>query len=425
VRLLGPVARAERPDVVIRWNRVTLEAIRAGRTPPPLAARNLAMVHVAIYDAVNAIYRTHEIYRVRAVAAVGTSPEAAAAAAAYHVLAALYPRQREAFDAALRSSLADVPPGRARDDGLDLGRFVAEQIVAWRQDDGADRKGRHVPRRVPGLWRPTPAGFRDALLPDWGDATPFAIRKGTQLCPFGPPRLTAHAYTAAYREVKLLGGRRSTARTADQTQIAYFWADGQATVTPPGHWNVIAQDVARQRGNSLAENARLFAALNISLADAGILCWVIKFTYDFWRPVTAIQLADEGGNPDTTPDPDWMSLLETPPFPSYTSGHSTFSGAAAAVLAYHFGTDKVGFTATSEGVPGVTRSFRGFWQAAEEAGQSRIYGGIHWQFDNLDGLAVGRHLGDYVCRNFLRPARAAAAPAPPQTSESLSRPLPP
>jgi membrane-associated phospholipid phosphatase len=425
VRLFPPDLPPEklgRRDPVLRWNDVTLEAIRAAHTPPPLAARNLAMVHVAVYDAVNAIYRTHRVYRVQADPAPGSSPEAAAASAAYHVLAALYPRQREAFDAALRSSLAELPGDKSRDDGVDLGRFVAGQVVAWRRDDGSDRPGAHRPRVRPGLWRPTPAAFRDALLPGWGDVTPFAIRKGTQYCPYGPPEMTSKAYTAAFREVKLLGGRHSTARTADQTQIAYFWADGDGTVTPPGHWNQIAQAVARQRGNTLMENARLFAALNISLADAGILCWVIKFTYDFWRPVTAIQRADEDGNPDTEPDPDWAPLLETPPFPSYTSGHSTFSGAAAAVLADHFG-DKVSFTVTSQGVPGATRSFRSFWAAAEEAGQSRIYGGIHYQFDNLDGLAMGRHLGRYVCRDFLQPLREAAA-APGKASDSLYRPLP-
>jgi membrane-associated phospholipid phosphatase len=427
VTLLPPDRDRTKPDMVLRWNRVALEAIRGDNTPPPLAARNLAMVHVAIFDAVNALSRTYEVYRVRAAAEPGASAEAAAASAAYHVLLALYPRQREAFDAAFRASLVEAPAGPGRDAGVDLGRFVAEQIVAWRRSDGAGRKGQYVPRPLTGLWRPTPAGFKDALLPAWGDVAPFAIRKGTQLCPFGPPDLKSKAYTAAFREVKLLGGRQSKLRTADQTQIAYFWSDGAGTVTPPGHWNEIAQDVAKRRGNSLLENARLFALLNISLADAGILCWVLKFTYNFWRPVTAIQHADEDGNPDTDPDPDWMPLLETPPFPSYTSGHSTFSGAAAAVLVEFFGTDKIAFTCTSEGTPGVTRSFRSFWQAAEEAGQSRIYGGIHYQFDNLDGLAVGRHLGRYVCHNFLRPvADLAGTDRPsPKRRRSLYQPLTP
>ncbi len=209
----------------------------------------------------------------------------------------------------------------------------------------------------------------------------------------GPPALNSAAYTAAFREVKALGGRQGSRRTEDQTQIALFWADIAGTATPPGHWNEIAQTVARQRGITLAENARLFALLNMSLADAGVYCWIIKFNYGFWRPITAIQRADEDGNPDTDADASWEPLIETPPFPSYTSGHSTFSGAAAAVLASFFGTDRVRFTSNSDGLPGVTRTFDGFWAAAEEAGMSRIYGGIHWQFDNTDGLTAGRETG--------------------------------
>jgi hypothetical protein len=396
-------APAARPDMVLRWNSVALHAIRTERTPPPLAARNLAMVHIAIYDAVNAIYRTHEIYRVRIVAGAGASPAAAVAGAAHHVLVDLYPKQREALDAALRETLADLPGGAPRAEGLNLGRAVAEQVLAWRRGDGADNPGRFTPRTVPGQWRPTPAAFKPALLPAWGAAEPFAIKKGTQLRPPGPPALTSAAYTAAFLEVKRLGGKDSLVRTAEQTQIAYFWADGDGTETPPGHWNRIAQGIAVQRSNSLLENARLFALLNVSLADAGILCWVIKFHFAFWRPVTAIERADEDGNPDTTPDPTWVPLLPTPPFPAYTSGHSTFSGAGAAVLIHCFGGERLSFSTTSDGLPGVTRSFNNIWDAAEEAGQSRIYGGIHWQFDNRDGLAVGRHLGEYVCRSFFRP----------------------
>jgi membrane-associated phospholipid phosphatase len=247
-------------------------------------------------------------------------------------------------------------------------------------------------------------------LPEWGYVAPFAIRKGTQYQPPGPPALSSAAYAQALNEVKALGGKDSRARTEDQTQIAHFWADLAGTSTPPGHWNLIAQEIARQRGTSLAENARLFALLNVCLADAGILCWVIKFTYDYWRPITAIQRADVDDNPSTEPDPNWQPLLETPPFPSYTSGHSTFSGAGAAALASFFGTDTIPFASTSEGLPGVRRSFPGFWAAAQEAGMSRIYGGIHYQFDNTDGLAVGRALALYVARQHFQPRANLSRP---------------
>jgi hypothetical protein len=208
-------------------------------------------------------------------------------------------------------------------------------------------------------------------------------------------------------------------RTAEQTLIAWFWDDGEGSVTPPGHWNRIAQAVARARGTTTAENARLFALLNIALADAGIVCWDCKFKYSFWRPITAIHEADRAGNPGMRPDPGWASLLTTPPFPSYTSGHSTFSGAAAAALAHFFGTDEVRFTSESDGLPGHGRSFASFSAAAAEAGRSRIYGGIHYEFDNREGLALGRAVADRVCRDWLRPradrpGRATArAPARP------------
>lgn len=403
------------PDMVLRWNAVALQTIRRERTPPPMAARNLAIVHIAVYDAVNAIDRTHRSYAIDAVPEAGASPEAAAAGAAYHALLALYPQQKALFDRALTDSLATLPADDGRDAGLDLGRFVAGKIVAMRLDDGADRAGTdYAPRPGPGIWERTPPRRQAPLYPDWGHVRCFGIRPGTQYKPAGPPALNSAAYTAAFNEVKALGGKNSRQRTADQTQIALFWADNAGTATPPGHWNEIAQTIARQRRTTLAESARLFALLNMSLADAGVLCWILKFTYGYWRPLTAIQRADRDDNPDTDADPSWEPLIETPPFPSYTSGHSSFSGAAASLLTNFFGTDRVRFDTTSDGLPNVTRSFDSFWAAAEEAGMSRIYGGIHWQFDNTDGLRTGKDLGTYVYRNYLQPLRPQiAATRPP------------
>ncbi len=408
------VPAAPPPDMVLRWNEVALDAIRAAKTPPPMAARNLAMVHLAIFDAVNAIERRYRPYAVDALPEAGASTDAAAASAAYHALVALYPQRKERFDCALADSLADVPADEGRDTGMDVGRFVAGKIVEMRQDDGsADAQQDYAPMPAPGVWERTPPRQAAPLYPLWGNVKPFAMRPRTQYKVPAPPALTSREYTAAYHEVKRLGGKRSSQRTADQTEIALFWVDNPGTATPPGHWNVIAQTLARQRGTSLIENARLFALLNMTLADAGIYCWLIKFHYGYWRPITAIHHADEDGNPDTDADPNWEPLVESPPFPSYTSGHSTFSGAGAALLAQFFGTDRVRFASTSEGLPGVTRRFESIWSAAEEAGMSRIYGGIHWQFDNTEGLAAGKTLGQYVYRNYLQPRQQRTTVARP------------
>ena len=387
-------------DAVLDWNQTLLNAVKQDKTAPPLASRNMAMVHAAIYGAVNAIDKTHEVYHVSADAPAGASEEAAAAAAAHRVLVNLYPQQTATFDAALQASLAEIPDGNAETDGVNLGQSVADQILQWRSADGSNATVQYTPGTNPGEWQPTPPSFAPALLPQWPNITPFAMTEGDQFRPAGPPALNSEKYSTELNLVKELGGSNSTARTAEQTEIAQFWADGSGTYTPPGHWNEIAQDVSLQQGNTLTENARLFALLNIAIADAGIIAWDAKYTYNFWRPITAIQQAESDSNPQTAGDPTWTPLLATPPFPEYVSGHSTFSGAADAILTSFFG-NKINFTTESAGLPEVRRSFESFTQAADEAGMSRIYGGIHFPSANEDGLAAGRALGEYVFDNFL------------------------
>jgi hypothetical protein len=219
---------------------------------------------------------------------------------------------------------------------------------------------------------------------------------------------------------KQLGGKESTARTPEQTAIAFFWADGAGSVTPPGHWNLIARDVALQKGNTLEQNSRLFALLNLAEADAGIACWDCKFAANYWRPITAIQHAGEDGNAATEPDPKWEPLLPTPPFPEYTSGHSTFSGAAATVLASFFGEDNIQFTTTADALPGFSRTFNSFWEAAAEAGMSRIYGGIHFMSANQQGLLCGTRIAAYVTEKFLLEKPEAAAPLAAAVSNASS-----
>jgi hypothetical protein len=398
----GPEVAPPADDAILLWNEAALVAIRTSRRPPPLAARNLAIVHVAVFDAVNAVARTHQPYLPGPDAPPGTSAELAAAVAAHRVLSELYPKRAGDFDDLLRRCCADVPEGDGKVAGVTVGQAAAERILTRRAGDGSARQARHAPLDGPGRWRPTPPDFTPALLPTWPLVECFCMRKADQFRPPAPPAISTRAYAEAFAEVRRLGGRDSRDRTREQSEIAHFWADGAGTVTPPGHWNRIAQVAVREHGGSLAENARVFALLNLALADAGIACWDAKYHFDLWRPIHGIREADADGNPDTDPDPVWTPLLPTPPFPTYTSGHSTFSGAAAAVLAAQFG-DAVAFASESDGLPGVTRSFRSFSAAASEAGRSRIYGGIHWEFDNSEGLRCGRLVGEYVTRYYLRP----------------------
>lgn len=391
-------------DVVTDWNSVTLNAIKVDKTSPPRAARVLAMVHTAIYDAVNAIDRTHTSYHIDVTAPDSASPEAAAATAAHQVLAQLFPTQLSTFDTALITSLSSVPGGQAKDDGISLGKAVGDEILIWRATDHSSDIVLYTPGGNPGDWRPTPPGNAPALLPNWPYVTPFAMTDGSQFRYDGPPDLTSSEYAESFNEVKSLGAKDSLTRTADQTEIALFWADGSGTTTPPGHWNQIAQNVAAAQGNTLFENARLFALLNIAEADAAIAAWDCKYAFNLWRPITAIREADTDGNPLTQVDPAWEPLITTPPFPESVSGHSTFSGAAARMLALFYSTDNIAFSNTSDGMPGVTRSYNSFTQAAFEAGRSRIYGGIHFEFSDFSAIMMGQNLSDYAFNNYLQPA---------------------
>jgi membrane-associated phospholipid phosphatase len=333
---------------------------------------------------------------VHVAAARRTSAGAAATQAAYQVATTLFPQQKALLDAALREGLSAVPDGRARALGVQLGRRVGDAIVALRANDGSEASIPYTPGSGPGAWVPTPPAFAPALLPQWPRVLPFGIASGTQFRPAGPPDLASAQCAAEVSQVQALGSKTSSVRTQEQTDIALFWADGARTVTPPGHWNLIAERASLQDRKGLVFNARLFALLDVAVADAGIVAWDAKYTYNLWRPVTVIHAAADDGNPGTTPDPSWQPLLVTPPFPSYISGHSTFSGAASTVLDALFGSDRAVTVLPDPSVGLPPRQFASFDQAAEEAGISRIYGGIHFSSDNIDGLAAGRNVGRYI-----------------------------
>ncbi len=390
-----------RADVVTEWNAAALSAVRVSGTPPPVASRSLAILHAAIYDAVNGISRTHEVYLVDSSVPASASPIAAASAAAHTTLVALFPAESAAFDSLHAASLATVTDGPRKNAGIQWGTFVANEILQARSNDGANALVPPPSASGPGFWQPTPPRFAPYLLPQWGFVTPFAIASAAAFRPPPPPSLDSTAWAADYNEVKSLGAATGSQRTADQEQIALFWADGTGTETPPGHWNHIAQSVAASHGNSVEENARLFALLNVAMADAAICVWDAKYVYDFWRPVTAIRAGDLDGNPATEPDPMWSSFIVTPPFPDYVSGHSAFSGAAAAVLAQFYGSDDFAFTTGSDFLPGIERTFSKFSAAAAEAAASRVYGGIHFRSASQAGLTAGHDIGDFVMTRFL------------------------
>ncbi len=413
VLLASPAAA----DVVTDWNTVALNAIRASNTPPPAAARNLAILHASIYDAVNGIRRTHTPYLVSETGPADASIEAAAAAAARRALATLHPNLESEIEAEYQNFIRQMPNDSRTIQGIRWGEFAASTILQRRSNDGASHMAPYTPGTQPGQWRPTVSFgdvLRPALLPHWGSVLPFALATGAQFRPPPPPALSSSQYAAEVNMVKAVGAARSATRTTEQTEIAQFWGYGPGSATPPGHWNQIAQAVAKERSNirhddhgrergSVEENARLFALLNIAMADAAIVSWDCKYVYNFWRPITAIQEAGTDGNPATEADPAWAPLLVTPPFPEYTSGHSTFSGAAAVVLAYFFGSDRIRFTAESDDLPGFRRSYKTFSEAALESGVSRIYGGIHFMSANIHGLSTGAAVGMYVVWNYLTP----------------------
>lgn len=391
-------------DAVLDWNSVLLAAVRADLTPPPKACRAMAMTHVSMYDAVIGVVGGREPYAVREPAGPGPiSAEAAAAAAAHKMLVALFPAQQATFDAALATSLAGVPDGPAEAHGVAWGEHVAQRILDLRADDGSAATVPYAWPEGASWWEPTPPAYLPPAFPNWPEVRPWSLGHGAQLRGPAPPAPMSADYAAAFDEVLRLGAIDSSERTAEQSEIALFWADGPGTATPPGHWHEIAQQISEREHLSLAENAYLFALLGLAEADAAIVAWDMKYAYGHWRPVTGIREAAGDGNPATVADPSWTPFIPTPNFPAYVSGHSTFSGAAARLLGLYFGRDDFAFDTTTAAMPGVVRSFDGFWEAAEEGGQSRIYGGIHWQYDNRVGLQAGRRLAEQVFFSRLAP----------------------
>lgn len=389
-------------DVIIDWNNVLQEAIRVDAMNPLRSTRALAMTHTAMFDAVNSIDDTHFPYLVNLNVPSTTSREAAAAQAAHDVLLSVFPAQQATFATALSNSLSGIPAGPAKTDGIALGTSVAGSIIAARANDGSATVTPYTPGTMPGQWRPTPPGNAAALGANWPTVTPWSIPSGSHYRdPVGPPALASVAYASAVNEVKAIGATNSATRTEDQTDASRFWASGGGASNPTGHFNRIAQTVAAAEGNTLSKNARLFALLNLAQADTLIVTWDNKFHSNLWRPITAVQLADQDGNDATDADPNWTPLLTTPPYPSHSSGLSSIAGATGETLKQFYGTDNISFTTTSPGMG--DRMFTSFSDMSREAADSRLWGGIHFDFENDRGLGDGILVSQFVYANELQP----------------------
>lgn len=400
---------ASRANVINDWNSAYRDAIREiGGGPGPLA-RVGAIMNVAMYDAVNSISTTHTQYRNRISGYGQASMEAAIAQAAHRVLSATAsasPALQAHYDSLLATHLSSVKDVNARNLGIALANQIADDMLPWCDADGWNNEIKYAPSTQPGSWNPTFPDFTPPITPHWGNLRPWAMTESDQFRPPEAPSLTSERYTQDFNQVKELGARNSATRTADQTEIAYFWAnDMDGTFKPPGHLNYITQVVADDQNLSLQDRARLFAQASVSMADAAIVAWDAKYNMDIdlWRPVEGIMRADEDGNPDTIADPAWVPLAEyTPAFPAYTSGHATFAAAHAGAMAAFFGTDDISFTVGTDDPDaiGVLRSFDSFSDAAFENAISRIYLGVHWWFDGEFGLESGYNLADWVAANY-------------------------
>ncbi|MGF7235536.1 MAG: vanadium-dependent haloperoxidase [Frankia sp.] len=389
--------------VVLDWNRALLKIVRTPGAQPATIhpTRSFAIMHAAIYDAVVSTTRGGSPYRFSVHAGPAARPDAAAAEAGHDTLVALYPAQQEALDQQLSDELGTIPDGPGKTEGVQVGGAIARLELAARADDGsAATPPALAPGTKPGEYRPAPPAFAAAVFTHWPAVTPFVLPDADRFRPAPPPALTSPVYAAAINEVKSLGQDSSTTRTPDQTTAATFWAQPIWN-----YWNEIAQQAALDHHTDLLGTARLFAALNLTFADSVIAFYDAKYTYRLWRPVTAIREAGDDGNPATVGDPTWSPLAATPADPSYPGAHSVISTAGATVLSAYFGRyAKV--TVTSPALPGVTRSFGSYFDAAQEAGLSRIYAGLHTRIDHVAGTLLGRDVALYDLAHAFAPRHA-------------------
>ena len=399
---VSPAAADDRA-VVIEWNQL-LQSTAPG-TLGLQGPRYFAMLHIAMFDAVNSIERTYVQYVVKVDDSQGASSEAAAAQAAHDVLSALIPGSRSVYDAALAARLATIPPGLAQQ-GSAVGAKVAQLVLAWRQNDGwATPPPAYVLPPFTGLWQPTPPANAAAAFTQFPKVKPFATLSATQFLHEVPPTLTSTRYATDFNEVKEIGAVGSLTRTDDQTLVARLWA---GVVTPTSLfmlWNNVARDAAESQGLGLIETARIFVLLNVSINDGLQTSHTGKFIYGLWRPVTAIRRAGEDLNPLTDADPAWLPLITTPAYPSYPGNMACVGASAATALALGLGNNDIPITAVWRNLtgPDYVRHYSGFWQIAAEQANARVYGGIHYRFDNEASQEACPKVAGFVYANYMRP----------------------
>ena len=389
---------------VVEWNKTLLVIVRTSGAQPATVhpTRSFAIMHAAIYDAVNAIERSHEPYLVELGRVPATaSRDAAASVAAHDVLSALYPTFQATLDAQLSQELTALPADANTTQGEDLGHAVAAAILDLRRDDGS--AAQPIPFsfvNAPGRYQSTPPNFPpQPQFTHWSHVTPFVLAGADQFRPGPPPALTSNTYADSFNQVKALGIANSTAATPDQALIGRFWNGAIQN-----YWNEIAQTAALRHGLTTTDSARLFALLNLSLADSVIAFYDAKYTYNFWRPVTAIRAADPRTNAETQPDPNWLPEAgKTANDPSYPGAHAAISAAAQTVLVTFFDTDHFQLDVTSEVLPGIERHFESFSGAEREASLSRVFAGVHFLTDEQAGETLGRQVADFVCDYSLQP----------------------
>ena len=392
--LLFGSTNLSRADVLTDWNEKAVSAGYAARATPGANARNIAMVHIAIFEALNSIEPRYMPYRSRLPAEPSASREAATAAAAHHILAHVYPDQAKEFDKIFEASLAAIPEGQPKTDGLRVGEQAARAILLERDNDGANAPNTYRPYTAAGKYVPT----EFPVMSSWGGVRPFALKSGSQFRPAPPYALTSNQWAKDFNEVKKMGGKSGSARAGEQSEIARFWA-----LTGPATTNPVARQVLAAKGLDLLDSARLLALFSIASADAGVAIFDAKYKYNFWRPVTAIRNGDIDGNNLTERDSSWEPFIATPMHPEYPCAHCTFQSTAASVLQTFFGSDAASFKLTSTTAPGVTRSFGKLSDYVAEVVNARIYDGVHYRTSGEAGAAMGRKIGEYTVQNFLKP----------------------